>query len=152
MCTLGLALLANCVGLLVENTNPAFAWRQLAAMAKRHPGEPIHALPEIENRTRFFLRFEGLPKTVLSSQKPISGDLLFHDTGLAERCTLGSRCNATLEGFEPLPSWTELERIQPPERPVAWVVRRLGLERVLPSDLSRKLFRQQTELVLFRVN
>ncbi len=99
-------------------------------------------------RTRFFLEFAQLPSTVLSSKKPMSGDLVFQDTGLAERCALSSRCNAGMDGFQPSPSWTVVERILPPQRPMAWAVRRLGLERVLPADLARKLFRQQTELVL----
>ncbi len=62
-----------------------------------------------------------------------------------------SRCRASFDGFRRDDSWREVARIEPSERFIFKLGRRLGLDRLLPEDLGRKLTRPLSAITIDRI-
>jgi 4-amino-4-deoxy-L-arabinose transferase-like glycosyltransferase len=146
-----IAIAVNLLGLMVENTNPRFGERELAAWVARHPGEAIHADPETKFRSEYFFRFRGVPPTSVSTAAPGPGAVVFYTPDGLRRCAVSPRCKAVLESFRPAASWREIGRIAPPERLLVRLARSLGLDRILPEDLARRLTRPVSPVIVYRV-
>jgi 4-amino-4-deoxy-L-arabinose transferase-like glycosyltransferase len=145
------ALSVNVLGLMVENTNPRFAERELAAWVAEHPGQAIHADPETAFRSHYFFRFRAATPDAVSTAAPGPGATVFYTADGIRRCGASPRCKSVVDSFRPAPSWREVARIDPPESLLVRLNRSLGLARILPEDLARRLTRPVSPVIVYRV-
>jgi hypothetical protein len=145
------AVAVNAAALMVENTNPRFGERELAAWTARHPGQTIHADPETKFRATLFFRFRGGSAEAVSTEPPPPGSVVFYSADGIRRCSTSPRCRESVDRFRPASSWREIARIAPPESALVRLARSLGLERALPEDLARRLTRPVSPVVIYRV-
>ncbi len=145
------AIAVNALALMVENTNPRFGERELAAWIASHPGQTIHADPETKFRAGLFFRFRGASPDSVSTGPPPPGSVVFYSADGIRRCSASPRCRESVDRFRPEGSWREIARIAPPERMLITVGRALGLDRILPEDLARRLTRPVSPVVIYRV-
>jgi hypothetical protein len=146
-----IAIAVNLLGLMVENTNPRFGERELAAWVARHPGQPIHVDPETKFRSTYFFRFRGVDADAVSSAGPAPGAVVFYSPDGLRRCAVSPRCKSVVESFRPAASWQEIGRIAPPERMLITLATAMGLARVLPEDLARRLTQPVSPVIVYRV-
>jgi Dolichyl-phosphate-mannose-protein mannosyltransferase len=145
------ALGVNLLGLMLENTNPRFAERELANWVAQHPGESVYSDPETVARSEYFFRFRRVRPDGVETGKPRPGSLVFFNPDGIRRCNASQRCRGSFDGFRPDDSWREIARIEPPERVIIKLGRGLGLDRLLPEDLARRLTRPVNAVVLYRI-
>jgi 4-amino-4-deoxy-L-arabinose transferase-like glycosyltransferase len=151
---LGLATLIFCVNaaaLMVENTNPRFGERELAAWVAKHPGETIHADSETKFRAEYFFMFRGVKSDTVLISPPTTGATVFHSHEGIRRCSTSPRCRDLVHHYQPAPSWESVESIAPPERVLVRIGRFVGLDRILPEDLGRRLTRPVSPAVIYRI-
>ncbi len=145
------AVAVNVLALMVENTNPRFGERELASWVAQHPGQGIHVDPETKFRSQYFFRFRGVDPDAVSTAAPGPGSLVFYTADGIRRCSVSPRCKSVVETFRPAASWREVGRIAPPESMLIKLGRSLGLDRVLPEDLARRLTRPVSPVIVYRV-
>jgi 4-amino-4-deoxy-L-arabinose transferase-like glycosyltransferase len=145
------ALGINVLALMVENTNPRFGERELASWVAQHPGQGIHVDPETKFRSQYFFRFRGVDSDSVSTAAPGPGAVVFYTPDGIRRCSVSPRCKSVVESFRPAASWREVGRIAPPESMLIKLGRSLGLDRVLPEDLARRLTRPVSPVIVYRV-
>ena len=145
------ALGINVLGLMVENTNPRFAERELASWIAQHPGESIYADPETKARSEYFFTFRKASPDGVNIGLPRPGSLVFFNPDGIRRCSASKRCRTSFEGFRPDESWREVARIEPSERAITKLGRSFGLDRLLPEDLARRLTRPVNAVIIYRI-
>ena len=145
------AIAVNLLALMVENTNPRFGERELASWIATHPGQTIHADREMKERSELFIRFRGGDPGLVSMEPPSPGAVVLYSPDGARRCSASPRCRSSADGFRPAATWRELARVAPPETIVIRLGRSLGLDRILPEDLARRVTQPVSPVVIYRV-
>ncbi len=87
----------------------------------------------------------------MSTAAPGPGAVVFYTPDGLRRCAVSPRCKSVVESFRPAASWREIGRIPPPERMLIRLARSLGLDRILPEDLARRLTRPVSPVIVYRV-
>jgi hypothetical protein len=144
-------LVVNLLGLMVENTNPRFAERNLAAFVAAHPDRTVYTDSDTEIRADFFLRFTGMDSSHVSHETPGPNALVFYNAESMARCARSFRCRRDLAVYAPKPDWEQIGRIDVPRSPVARVIDTFSLARFLPSEVARKIAQPVSPIVLYRV-
>ena len=142
---------ASLLGLMVENTNPRFAERQLAEFVASHPGETVYTDSNTERHASYFLRFKNLNAKRVSHETPGPNALVFYNQEAMARCARTFRCDEKLGVHLPKIDWRPIQSIEAPRSPVARVVEALSLQRVLPAEIARKIMRPLAPIVVYRV-
>jgi hypothetical protein len=150
--TMTLLLLANAVALSMENLHPRMVERALVGWVAAHPDGVIHTDIETRARSEFFFRFARLSMDNVSDAEPAAGDLFFYSEQRVEQCAHMPRCRNRAAQFRPGPTWQEQTRISGPLRPIAQPLRTLGLDKLLPVDIARRLLMPVGEVIVYKVN
>jgi hypothetical protein len=87
----------------------------------------------------------------VSMEPPGPGEVVFYSPDGARRCIASPRCRSSADSFRPGATWRELARVAPPETMVIRLGRSLGLDRILPEDLARRVTRPVSPVVIYRV-
>jgi hypothetical protein len=87
----------------------------------------------------------------VSTAAPGPGATVFYTADGIRRCGASPRCKSVVDSFRPTGSWREVARIDPPESLLVRLNRSLGLARILPEDLARRLTRPVSPVIVYRV-
>lgn len=136
----GLALAAGTLALSVENIDPRFVERQLVDWVRRNPGRTIHTDPETAIRSSYYFRFAEQSFESVSIEAPGPGATVLSSPERLQQCAAAPRCKDRVNDFHPLRTWTRVEAFEAPPRPIGRWLRALGLEQMIPADISRRLF------------
>lgn len=148
---LGALLAVNTVALSVENTNPRFIERQLVAWVEAHPNERLYTDLETIEKARYLFGFGGVAMTSLSFEAPPPGATFFYSADRLALCASSGRCRARVSSYTPRADWQELERIRPAPRPIGRLLHALGLDRLIPEDIARRLMYPGGNVSIYRV-
>jgi len=71
---------------------------------------------------------------------------------VVEACLRASTCplHAAMLPFQPGPGWSEVARYDPPRRLLGTVLQGLGMARLLPADIVRKIEQPGDALIVYR--
>lgn len=139
----------NMVGLLVENKEPVFGERALAALAARYPQQPIATDPMTRYRAAMLLHWERAEARVVA-RPPQPGMLYFYNPAWADRPN--ARMSAQEQPlYRPQPGWRPILREEPAPSLVARALETLGVAPHLPGGLWHKLRYRHPAVTLYRV-
>ena len=142
---------ASLLGLMVENTNPRFAERQLAELVASHPGETVYTDSNTERHASYFLRFKNVSGDQVSHAMPGPNALVFYNQEAMMRCARTFRCDEKLDVYLPKTDWRPIQSLEAPRSPLARLVEALSLQRVLPGEIVRKITHPVAPIVVYRV-
>lgn len=148
---MGMALGMGLLALSVENIDPRFVERQLVEWVGRHPGRTVHTDPETAIRSRYYFRFAGHPLEAVSTELPGRGATVLSSPERLQQCAAMARCKDRVTDFKPKPEWVRVESFEAPPRPIGRWLRALGLEQMLPADISRRLFAPGGRAIIYTV-
>jgi len=152
----GTAFAASCLGLLnLENTQPMFAEQRAAAFISGQ-GSAVYMEPETAWRARPLLIARGVLGQQASGPPPLNA-LVAIRVGVVEACLrerpLGEPACALRSAmlpFRPGPGWSEVARYDPPRRAMGVLLHGLGVARLIPPDILRKIEQPNDGLVVYR--
>lgn len=144
-------MVANAAALSVENVDPRRPERELVDWVTRHPGERIHTDIETLARAGYFFQFAGLDARQVSTDAPPAGARFFYSADRVAQCTAMPRCRQRAGDFQPGPGWYLERAVDGPLRPGARLASIVGLERWLPSDVARRVFKPVGSIAIYRV-
>lgn len=146
---LGLALLGgNIVGFVVENKDALYGEHVLADLARGEKGVLVTD-PETRYRADMLLKWEHAQGRV-EGRLPRPGDLYLYNP---ERASVRSSriLPAQMPGYKPGPGWVELRSHMLPMPLPARLVQAVGLDRLVPGGVWRKLSEHHQPVTLYRV-
>ena len=132
-----LLVATNLVGIGVENKQPMFAERTLAAFARAHPDQRITTDPMTRYRADLLLRWAGAEGRVIA-MPPARGALHLYVPANADLP------NARMNGSDALlyghqRNWFTVAHVEPPVPLLARGLEQTGLARLVPGPVWRKL-------------
>jgi hypothetical protein len=142
---------ANAAALSVENLHPRAAEQSLVRWVQAQPGEKIFTDIETRMRSDYFFRFARLPSGVVIAEAPPVGARYFYSANRIQQCAKAPRCREHMAKFQPNPRWEVIERIEAPRRPGGQLISALHMEKMLPSDIAKKLVAPVDEIVIYKV-
>lgn len=147
-----LALLgANFVAMAVENINPRFVEKSLLAYSTSHPNEVVYTDPETIEKAKFYFRFANQSMAAVSPASPPQGATFFYSADRIATCKTQNKCRESLSGPIPGPAWVVKEVIDPTPRLLGKLIRLVGLDKSLPSDVKRKLLLEGGNVTIYTV-
>ena len=141
----------SCLGLLyLENTQPMFAEQHAAAFVAGQRGA-VYMEPETAWRARALLAECGALDRQADGPPPPNA-LVAIRAGVVEACLREPSCplRAAMLPFQPGPGWSEVARYDPPRRVLGTLLQDLGMARLFPADIFRKIERPGDSLVVYR--
>ncbi len=148
---LGAGFALSCLGLLyLENTQPMFAEQHAAAFVAGQRGA-VYMEPETAWRARALLAERGALDRQADGRPPPNA-LVAIRAGVVEACLREPSCplRAAMLPFQPGPGWSEVARYDPPRRVLGTLLQDLGMVRLFPADIFRKIERPGDSLVVYR--
>jgi hypothetical protein len=136
---LACSLLANALALSVENIDPRFIERQLLAWVLAHPGETIYTDIETRIRSQYYFRFARVPMDTVSTDRPPAGQRFFHSAERVADCASMPRCRERANDYRPGPGWLAEQTIEKPKRTLGKFAQAIGIDRLLPADIRRRV-------------
>jgi hypothetical protein len=153
--SLGLAVLAlfgaNFAAMAVENINPRFVEKSLLAYATSHPSETIYTDTETIEKAKFYFRFENKSMALISPEIPPPGGTFFYSADRIATCKLQSVCRERFSDPVPGQNWSVKEEIYPTPRLLGKLIRLIGVDKILPSDIKRKLLLEGGNVTVYTV-
>lgn len=148
---LGAGFALSCLGLLyLENTQPMIAEQHAAAFVAGQRC-PVYMEPETAWRARALLNERGALDRQADGP-PTAGSLVAIRAGVVEACLRERSCplRAAMLPFQPGPGWSEVARYDPPRRLLGMLLQELGMARMLPADILRKIEQPGDALIVYR--
>ena len=142
---------ANAAALSVENVHPRMVEQALVEWVRTHPTEPIYTDIETRARSEFYFRFAGVSMDRVIAAAPPKGARFFFSEKRVEQCAATPRCRDQAADFRPRSLWRIQQTIEGPRRPGARVAAALGLGRVLPPDIARRVMAPLDEITIYEV-
>jgi 4-amino-4-deoxy-L-arabinose transferase-like glycosyltransferase len=149
---LSLAVLAGFVALLVENTNPRFAERQLLAWVARHPNQPVYTDLETAIRARYYFRFSGQSMDAVRTERPPPGATVLHSADRVRQCEAMPRCKDRASDFKPTTRWISVQSLEAPPTLIGRLIRAAGFEALVHRDISKRLFAPGGRVTVYQVD
>lgn len=144
-------LLANATALSVENIHPRMVEQALVEWVHKHPGEPIYTDIETRARSEFYFRFAGVPMDRVIATAPPAGARFFYSERRVEQCAATQRCRDQAASFRPNTLWQPEQKIDGQRRPGGALAAALGLGRILPPDIARRVMAPLDEITIYKV-
>jgi 4-amino-4-deoxy-L-arabinose transferase-like glycosyltransferase len=144
-------LITNLLGIYVENKEPLFAERRLVEYVVTRGGT-VYTDPMTLTRARLLLEFHDASDRVRSGPVPPSA-LYYANMNNIERCRRsGPRCPWAWRDYLPRAGWTVVARIESPRKLSGIVAAMVGLDRIIPADILRRLDRPNSGGVVYAVS
>lgn len=141
-------ILANFLGIYVDNRNFFFPERTLIALAAKVT-EPVYTDPNTSLRADFLLRTKGLRDSVIAVPPPIGSLYLHVPRNVAKR--RAGKFSFDTENFTPRRYWVEEFRADLGRKWSGVIIEWLGLADVLPAEIVRRLDRPEPPVLGYRV-
>jgi len=142
---------ANFVAMSVENINPRFVEKSLLAYSTSHPDEMIYTDSETIEKAKFYFRFANKSMDLVSPDLPPPGAVFFYSADRIATCKLQSKCKERFSDPVPGPGWSVKEEIHPTPRLLGKLIRLIGIDKHLPSDIKRKLLLEGGSVTIYTV-
>lgn len=142
---------ANFVAMSVENINPRFVEKTLLAYSTSHPDAVIYTDPETIEKAKFYFRFANKSMDTVSPASPPQGATFFYSADRIATCKTQNKCRESLSVPIPGPAWSVKEVIDPTPRLLGRLIRNVGLDKSLPSDIKRKLLLEGGNVTIYTV-
>ena len=141
-------VLASVSGSAIANKSPLFAEHVLATVA-RASTDRIHTDVETAYRATLLIQWANAADRV-TSDPPGPNDLYLFNPKYVGKTT--PRTTATGRVVSPVqPAWVAVQRFEEPERPLSVMLRSIGLYRLLPAALVRRIAAPNPPVVLYRL-
>jgi 4-amino-4-deoxy-L-arabinose transferase-like glycosyltransferase len=148
---LGAAFLASSLGLLyLENTHPLYAEELLADYVGKS-SQTVYTDPKTYGRATFLLDIRGLGDRVAYSPPP-PGAVVAIRPGMVEACRLSLHCPKpeAMAPFEVKPDWTLLEHQDGSIRALGKLLRLMGADRLIPTQIMQKIDGSTIGIAIYR--
>ena len=136
--------------LYLENVEPMMAEERIVEYVRTAPA-PVHIDPETGRRIRYMLIAAGVADRA-TPEPPTPGSLVATEDGVVPACLAAPGCllRPRMQPFVPGPGWTEVARFDPPRRAIAGLLGTLGLARLVPRDILKKIEQPGVAAVIYR--
>lgn len=145
----GFLIVTNLAGIYVENRNPIFGEKDLAAIANDYP-EPVYTDPMTLYRADILLQWNDA-KAKIKAETPPAGALYFYNPPRADTANRFVAADE-IARFQPRPGWREIRRSAPDPKFAGLLLEKLGLADKVPAKLWNALYRGHPGTVLYRVS
>lgn len=139
---------ANFIGIVLQNNNPRFVERELAAFAATS-SEPVFTDPYTANYAAELLHWAGIPLDRVVGSPPVAGALYFV---VPARIDTPNRLTpeSMLPALQVKPEWEAVRRIEGPAAVPAFLVPMLRNAPLIPAWLRAKLTDPRGNLLVVR--
>ena len=127
----------NVLGVYVDNRDPLFGERALVRYLAEHDGV-IYTDPSTSENARFLLREAGIAVDRVADDPPPAGVRFLHNPPTAQKGFRGPRAYEPAD-YTPAGEWPVVWRADPGRKLSGHVLELIGLDRLMPASIYRKL-------------
>lgn len=126
--------------------------RALVNWVREHPDQDVYTDVETYARSEFYFHFAGLQRDHVHAGAPPPGAHFFTVHKVSTNVAGTPRCKEIARQFRPQSHWQAEQIILGPLRPAAKLASAIGLGRVLPADITRRVLAPIGEVTVYKVN